>query len=279
MAGIRQRTSIFACVFLAVLAAVPAAAGGGDDVAAARQAYAKAGDAADRERAAMDLAVLLLARANHRTAQMAGDAASHAAEAVNPAAKSDLSEAEGLFRGVATGGGSRAEKGEAGLLAVLVTQGAGRDQDTKDEIQRLRQRDPLADSVLCLAMESLLPADKEAQSTVADMINERMQALAPGASYLLPSNRVSKPEALTHPAPEPSARHERPTPGVAVVQVLIDPQGHVAAPLVLEPGSGQQAARTLTAFKNWTFRPGLLDGKPVSVCYKLTTTINVMYGH
>jgi hypothetical protein len=273
MIGSNQRFLVaLASLLLAVLPVFPAAAQSSDDVAAGRQAYAKAKSAAERDKAALDLGALLLARGNHGTAQMLGDSASDAGDVMDLTGMADLIEAEGLFRSVATGGGEQAARGGAGLIAALLAQGAGRDQDARNEIQRLRQRGPEAETVLCMAMQSLLPGDEAERPTVADLLNGRMQPLASGAPYL-PSLKVAKPEVLTHQPPKfPS--HESPVGGV-VVAAVIDPQGHVAAPIVLDPGPGHMAPPVVAAIRGWTFRPALLDGKPVSLCYTLTMN----FGH
>ena len=56
--------------------------------------------------------------------------------------------------------------------------------------------------------------------------------------------------------------------GHVLFQAVIDSEGHVADLLVLEPGPFTLTDAAAKTVRGWTFRPALLDDKPVPVCYQ-----------
>jgi TonB family protein len=268
MAGSRCKRSLAAWTFavLGLSHAFPAPARDrDDDLAAARQAYSKAADASARQSAALRLGVLLLRRA---TDSAAASAQTPMPDRAAPSAPAELTDAERLFREVVAGGGRDAAEGEAGVIATLLARGPEGAADASGEIQRLQQAGRGADIVLCMAMRDLLRSGlhRDAMLAASDQINDRIHALAPAAPYLV-SVRVSKPESLSTPQPRYSekARKNR-LRGRVFLQAVVDRQGHVADVLVLEPGPPGLADSATSAVRQWTYRPALLDGKPVPVC-------------
>ena len=262
-------------------AAIPAPAF--DRVAAARQAYAGAADPSERRRAAVKLGILLLQRATHHPPPAndrppAPDSAASPAppgSAVpsappSPPAREDLAEAERLFREVVAGGGQAADEGEGGLLAALLARGPGGAAAAGDELQRLRQGGRSADAFLCVAMRDLLRGNSDAETTLAasDLLNDHVHANLPAAPYLV-SHRVSKPEQLSAPpARYTEEARKKKLRGSVALQAVIDREGHVADVLVIKPGPFTLTEAATKAVRAWTYRPALLDGKPVPVCFQ-----------
>ncbi|HEX9943407.1 MAG TPA: TonB family protein [Thermoanaerobaculia bacterium] len=63
-------------------------------------------------------------------------------------------------------------------------------------------------------------------------------------------------------------------PGTVVLQVVIDEDGCVRNPRLLQGINGYQNSGALDAVRQWVFLPATLEGKPVSVNYVLTTTFH-----
>jgi len=63
--------------------------------------------------------------------------------------------------------------------------------------------------------------------------------------------------------------------GIVIVEAIIDPQGNVTDARILKPlgfGLDQQA---LAAIREWKFRPGTLNGQPISVYFNLTINFHI----
>jgi hypothetical protein len=271
--------------------AAPAAAPAFDRVATARQAYAGAADTAERQQAAVKLGILLLRRATHHLPP-ANDRSPAPDSAASPAppgsaaptapppplAREDLAEAERLFREVVAGGGLAADEGEGGLLAAMLARGPGGAAAVSDELQRLRQGGRSSgDALLCLAMRDLMSGNHDRETTLAasDLLNEHVHAFLPAAPYLV-SHRVSKPERLSAPPPRYTKEGLKfRLRGSVAFQAIIDREGHVADVLVVEPGPFTLTEAATKAVRAWIYRPALLDGKPVPVCFQPAVSFDV----
>lgn len=261
--------------------AAPAPAQGRDDgLAVARQTYAgAAAGSAERHEAALNLGILLLHRAtnhppaNHRTSTPAPDGAAPS----TPSAREELTEAETLFREVVADGGHGADQGEGGLIATMLARGPSGAADANGELQRLQQSGRGTGSLLCVAMRDLqlLSRDRDATLAAGDLLNDHVHAFLPTAPYVV-SARVSRPKGLSTPMPrytEEARTHQ--LRGVVVFQAVIDREGKVADVLVLKPGPFSLTAPATKALRGWTYRPALLDGKPVPVCVQLAISFDI----
>lgn len=276
--GKRGRRSLgLAALTLAVAGlgqAVPAAAHEADELGAAREAYAKAAaGSTERQSAAVRLGRLLLDRA---TDPVAADRQPPGPDRAAPSVAAELTEAEQLFREAAGGGGSQAAEGEAGVLAALLAQGPAGATDLNAQLQRLQQGHGDTDLVVCMAMEDLLHGrSRDTMLAAIDLVNDHVHAFLPAAPYLV-SRRVSRPESISAPRPDyPEQARKAKLRGHVVFQALIDGQGHVSKLLVLDPGPFSLADAAAKALRRWTYRPALLDGRPVPVCIQPVITFDV----
>ena len=253
--------------------ALPATARDREDLEAAREAYAKAAGSTERPRAAMRLGFLLLQRATSR------DAASRQAPVPDRAAPStaaELTEAAQLFREVAAAGGKQADEGEGGVIATLLVRGPAGAADLNAEIQRLQQGRRGVDPFLCMAMRDLLRGrSHDTVLAASDLINDHVHAFLPAAPYLV-STRVSNPERVSSPLPGyPEQARRAKLRGHVTFQAVLDTRGQVADFLVLGPGPFSLADAAANALRRWTYRPALLDGRPVPVCTQPIITFDV----
>ena len=255
--------------------ASPAPAQGRDDgLAVARRTYASAAaGSAERHEAALNLGILLLHSAtnhpphppaNHRTSTPAPDGAAPS----TPSARDELTEAETLFREVVAEGGHGADQGEGGLIATMLARGPSGAADANGELQRLQQSGRGTGPLLCVAMRDLqlVSRDRDATLAAGDLLNDHVHAFLPAAPYVV-SARVSRPRGLSTPMPKyPEEARTHELSGFVVFQAVIDREGKVADVLVLKPGPFSLTAPATKALRGWTYRPALLDGKPVPVC-------------
>ena len=252
--------------------AAPAPAQGRNGgLAVARQTYAgAAAGSAERHAAALNLGILLLhratnhPRANVRTSTPAPDRAAPS----TPSAREELTEAETLFREVVADGGHGADQGEAGLIATMLARGPSAAADVNGELQCLQQSGRGTGSLLCIALRDLQQRTPDRDVTLAfgDLLNDYVHAFLPTAPYLV-SARVSKPQGLSTPMPRYTEEaREHKLRGFVVFQAVVDREGKVADVLVLKPGPFSLTAPATKALRGWTYRPALLDGKPVPVC-------------
>ena len=276
MGGHRGKPSLaLAILALAVFGlgrALPAAARDREDLQAAREAYAKAAaGSTERQSAAVRLGRLLLDRA---TDPAAADRRSPGPDRAAPSPPAELTEAEQLFREAAAAGGSQAVEGEAGVLAALLARGPGTTSDVNAQLQRLSHGD--TDLFLCMAMADLLHGrSRDTMLAAIDLVNDHVHAFFPAAPYLV-SGRVSRPESIATPRPDyPEQARKAKLRGHVVFQALIDGQGHVSQLLVLDPGPFSLADAAAKALRRWTYRPALLDGRPVPVCIQPVITFDV----
>jgi TonB family protein len=63
-------------------------------------------------------------------------------------------------------------------------------------------------------------------------------------------------------------------PGRIILQVVIDEDGCVRDPRILQGTNWYQNSGALDAIRQWVFLPATLEGKPVSVNYVLTITFH-----
>lgn len=84
------------------------------------------------------------------------------------------------------------------------------------------------------------------------------------------SEDVERPKKISGKAPVyPDSWRRNCLGGKAVIAAVIDEQGKVRTPAVLE-GSAPAAYTSMEALRSWRFRPAMLEGKPVRVFYTLT---------
>jgi len=276
MGGIGSTRSAAALAFAALLGlshAFPAAALDREDLAAAREAYAKAAGPPERQTTALHLGLLLLRRATNRPA---ASQQPPMPDQPAPSAAAELTEAEHLFREAAAGGGHQADEGEAGVLAALLARGPGGASEVNGELQRLQQRGRGTGVLLCMAMKDLLQGfHRDAMLAAGDLVDDHVHALLPAAPYVS-STRVSRPEALAAPMPgyPEQARKDRER-GHVVFQAVIDEHGQVADFLIIRPAPTLLAEVAAKALRRWTFRPALRDGKAVPFCFQPVITFTV----
>jgi TonB family protein len=252
---------------------LPAAARDREDLEAAREAHAKAAGSTERPRAALRLGFLLLQRATNR------DAASQQApmpDRAAPSAAAELTEAEQLFREAAAAGGKQADEGEAGVIAALLVRSPAGVADLHAEIQRLQRGGRGVDPFLCMAMRDLLHGrTPDSLLAASDLVNNHVHDFLPAAPYLV-STRVSRPENISAPRPGyPEQARKAKLRGHVAFEALIDAQGQVADLLVLDPGPFSLADAAAKALRRWTYRPALLEGRPVPVCNQLVISFDV----
>jgi TonB family protein len=274
----KRALAALTCAALGLSQAIPAAARDGDDLAASRQAYAKAASgSAERQEAALRLARLLLRRATDSTGAAGQTPVPDRANPAELAVPAELAEAEALFREAVAGGGHGADEGEAGLIAAMLARGPAGAADAGTELERLQRSGRGGDVFLCLAMQDLIHGirDRDAAMAANDQINDRVHALLPAAPYLV-SARVSRPEPLSTPTPRYTfeARKYK-LRGSVFLEAVVDRQGHVADLLVLKPGPFTLTDSATKTVRTWTYRPALRDGQPVAVCSAPVLTFDV----
>ncbi|HSN86446.1 MAG TPA: energy transducer TonB, partial [Thermoanaerobaculia bacterium] len=103
------------------------------------------------------------------------------------------------------------------------------------------------------------------------MQNEEVFRVGP-----VPQGTVSRPEKISgaqpyYPAKDRAALVE----GVIVSELLIEKDGRITQPRVLQSLSPGLDLQALVTFCDWRFKPATLDGKPVRVYYMLTTSFEV----
>ena len=87
--------------------------------------------------------------------------------------------------------------------------------------------------------------------------------------------KVTRPTILSNVKPV----HVTPTvAGRVILQVVIDEDGCVRDPKIYQGINRDQDSAALDAVRQWVFLPATLEGKPVSVNYVLTLTIEVSRG-
>ena len=103
------------------------------------------------------------------------------------------------------------------------------------------------------------------------MRNEEVFRVGP-----VPQGTVSRPEKISgaqpyYPAKDRAALVE----GVIVSELLVEKDGRITQPRVLQSLSPGLDLQALVTFCDWRFKPATLDGKPVRVYYMLTTSFEV----
>jgi TonB family protein len=83
--------------------------------------------------------------------------------------------------------------------------------------------------------------------------------------------KVTRPKKIAgEPPPYPRALRTACIEGVAAVEVIIDPAGHIRAPRLLQSPNPVLSLALLETLQSWRFKPGVYQGKPVAVYYTLT---------
>ncbi|MEA2337029.1 MAG: hypothetical protein QOE82_1036, partial [Thermoanaerobaculia bacterium] len=70
------------------------------------------------------------------------------------------------------------------------------------------------------------------------------------------------------------ARRER-ISGIVIIETVIDRNGVVKDVTVLKPLPAGLSEAAVDAVKQWTFKPGTLDGQPVDVIFNLTVNFKL----
>jgi protein TonB len=70
------------------------------------------------------------------------------------------------------------------------------------------------------------------------------------------------------------ARRER-IGGIVILETLIDRNGVVKDVTILKPLPAGLSEAAVDAVKQWTFKPGTLDGQPVDVVFNLTVNFKI----
>jgi TonB family protein len=187
-----------------------------------------------------------------------------------PAAMADLTAAgEAYEKALASGGSDRA----AALLGLA-----------RSRFRRSLHAQAAAAASEALAAAGTGPVEEPARTLLcraraaADPTGAR---LSPGKGkppeiYNLKGTPITRPLKISTPAPvyTEDARKQRIT-GPVILEVIIDREGCVTHPHLLQglmPGLDRAA---LNAVANWVFAPAMLDGQPVPVYYTLTINFAV----
>jgi TonB family protein len=87
---------------------------------------------------------------------------------------------------------------------------------------------------------------------------------------LMIEGKVTRPTILRHVKPVLGGAG----PGRILLQVVIDEDGCVRDPRILQGTNSYQNSGALDAVRQWVFLPATLEGRPVSVNYFLTVTMH-----
>jgi hypothetical protein len=89
-----------------------------------------------------------------------------------------------------------------------------------------------------------------------------------------PGSGVTPPQALRRVEPIIASPHRLPAEATATIEAVIGEDGKPRHVCVAggDPEWGQAVA---AAFRQWTFAPATMDGKPVAVQFKLTTKFSM----
>lgn len=63
--------------------------------------------------------------------------------------------------------------------------------------------------------------------------------------------------------------------GVTILKAIIDKSGHPRRIKIVRPGAKCTDDAAVSALRQWTFKPGTLNGKPVDVIFNLTVIPHV----
>jgi TonB family protein len=96
----------------------------------------------------------------------------------------------------------------------------------------------------------------------------------PAISWVMPSATTEKPEPTRKRPPERPAVVNALGGAVVVVGVVIDVDGVVRRPRIIRSPAPTVSYAALEAVKQWRFRPGKIDGKPIPVSFNLTINMH-----
>jgi protein TonB len=63
--------------------------------------------------------------------------------------------------------------------------------------------------------------------------------------------------------------------GIVILEIVIDSTGQVREARVLKPLPDGLSEAAVDAVKQWTFRPGTLNGRPVDVIFNITVSFSL----
>jgi TonB family protein len=90
------------------------------------------------------------------------------------------------------------------------------------------------------------------------------------------NHSVQRPEIVTNTLPEyPLAARKEKLEGQVIVESIIDTDGHVLFPRLLQTQPKGLGLAALDAICHWRFKPATLKGEPVKVYYVLTVTFKI----
>ncbi len=104
----------------------------------------------------------------------------------------------------------------------------------------------------------------------------KVEVHMPGPGPFRVGGDVKAPMVINRVEPKytDEARRDR-ISGIVIVEVLIDKTGAVKDAKVLKPLPYGLSEAALDAVKQWTFRPGTLNGQPVDVIFNLTINFKI----
>ena len=136
--------------------------------------------------------------------------------------------------------------------------------------QALLEKDPAV-------QQNLIEEAAAVRQRAVEIINTRRGAAAqPKASAgpLKVGGDVKAPVVINRVEPVyPEKAKKNGISGIVIVEAVIDKTGHVASAEAIKPLPFGVDAAVLDAVKQWTFRPGTLNGEPVDVIFDFTVRV------
>ncbi|HEY0557164.1 MAG TPA: energy transducer TonB [Thermoanaerobaculia bacterium] len=181
-------------------------------------------------------------------------------------------EALALFKEqVAGSGGTQGQRGVINALLML-----HRDQEAAEILAALRKQGKNEGDIqqqVLFGLSYPSPGDDKKQ---LDDFNERLYRLDP-ETPLRVGSKVTRPEILHQVKPETTeeALRHRGFSGTVILETVIDKDGKVTNVRVLKGQPMGLSESAMDAVKQWTFKPAILDGKPVRVFYILTVNYQI----
>jgi protein TonB len=111
----------------------------------------------------------------------------------------------------------------------------------------------------------------------ADDLNERLHAIAPDLDILPVKAELKRPEIIhqVNPVISGEARSHPGFSGQVVVEASIDRQGRVQKVRVLKGQPYGLSESAVASVKQWRFKPGTANGRPIRMDYTLTVNFQI----
>ena len=156
--------------------------------------------------------------------------------------------------------------------SLLIREQARWVSDSASQAKLIAEADALRERAKSLVMAKRSPA---APAAAAAEVPEPQVSQLPGGPFRVGGD-VKAPVLLTRVEPiYPEEARAHRIAGIVIVEVVIDKSGRVVDAKELKGlpyGAGEAA---LDAVRQWTFRPGTLDGQPVDVIFNLTVSMRL----